>query len=58
MIWGAKIIPRTVTTDRTTRVNVSTRRPTSHAASRPYLFRHSTNTGTKIDVRIPPRISS
>ena len=58
MIWGAKIMPMTVTTLRTTNAKVRTRRPTSQAASSPCFCRHSTKTGTKTEVRIPPRISS
>ena len=58
MICGAKIAPRMATPLNTTRASVRTRSATIHASSRPCFWSHSTNTGTKTDVRIPPSTSS
>jgi hypothetical protein len=58
MICSANRAPSAATTTRTTRTSDSTRFATSRASSGPLVAIRSTNTGTKTEVRIPPRISS
>src|SRR5919108_4230907 len=57
-IHGAATIVTTMMAESTTVVIVRTARASSHAAPRPRVVSHSTNTGTKTDVRIPPSTRS
>ena len=58
MIQGATIAPSTAIADSPTSVRVKILSASAQASSCPCLCFHSTNSGTKTDVRIPPSASS